>query len=455
MARHHEPSATREPLFTDLYELAMVGAYGAAGMRASAVFELFVRRLPRARGFLVAAGLEQALAYLEALRFDAADLRELERTGKVSRAVRAELENLRFTGDVDAVPEGTLVFEDEPIVQIVAPIAEAQIVETRLMNVIHFQTLVASTAARAVLAAPGKLLVDFGARRAHGFEAGVLAARASYLAGFSGTSAVLAGVRFGIPLYGTMAHSFVEAHDDELEAFRNFARANPNDAALLIDTYDTERGATNVVALAREGIRARSVRIDSGDLAEHARRVRKILDEGGLHDCTIFASGGLDELALRDLVRGGAPIDGFGVGTRLDTSADAPYLDCAYKLEEYAGRPRRKRSEGKATWPGRKQVYRLHATDGAHGVMKSDVVTLAGDVEPSAQHEPLLVPVMRAGRRLARPESLELVRERVAAGLASLPAHLRSLEVSPRYPVRIASHLEALASELDAAILNR
>lgn len=432
-------------LFTDLYELTMLNAYGRAGMDERAVFELFVRTLPKTRGFLLAAGLEQVLAFLEQLRFEDADLEALARQGSVDRAVIERLRALRFTGDVDAVPEGTVVFENEPIVQVTAPIAEAQLVETRVMNLVHFQTVIASTAARSVLAAPGKLLVDFGVRRAHGLEAGLLAARAAYVAGFAGTSTVLAGIMFGIPLFGTMAHSYVEACDDELDAFRSFARANPGNVVLLIDTYDTERAAAKVVALAREGIRARGVRIDSGDLAEHARRVRRILDEGDLRDCTIFASGGLDEHALRELVRAGAPIDGFGIGTRLDTAADAPYLDCAYKLEEYAGRPRRKRSEGKATWPGKKQVYRSYAPNGA---MRGDVVRLAS--EP-ASGEPLLVPVMRGGRRVHPAERLEVIRRRAARSLAALPAHLRALSVEPAYPVRISAGLQHAARELDEA----
>jgi nicotinate phosphoribosyltransferase len=435
-----------EPLLTDVYELTMLHSYLASGMCERAVFELYARNLPRARGFLVAAGLEQAMDYLEGLRFDDVELAELAKTGRFEPELLHRLRALRFTGDLEAVPEGTVVFDDEPIARVTAPIGEAQLVETRLMNLLHFQTVVASKAARSVLAAPGKMLVDFGLRRAHGFEAGLLASRASYLVGFAGTSALLAGTRFGIPLFGTMAHSFIEAHDDELEAFRSYARANPEEVVLLIDTYDTEQGARKVVALAGEGIRVRGVRIDSGDLAEHALHVRHILDAGGLHQCSIFASGGLDELSIRELMLAHAPIDGFGVGTRLDTSADAPYLDCVYKLEEYAGRPRRKRSEGKATLPGRKQVYRQY--DG-EGRMRGDTVTLADDVRPG---EPLLVPFMRDGRRLDPPESLERSRRRAAEQLARLPVHLQELDVAPVYPVRIAPALEHLAAEIDLAV---
>jgi nicotinate phosphoribosyltransferase len=434
-------------LVTDLYQLTMLQGYHAAGMADTAVFEFFVRRLRPGRGFLVAAGLEPVLAFLEDLHFTADELDWLAGTGRFSGEFLATLASLRFTGDVHAMPEGTVFFPNEPILRVTAPISEAQFVETRLMNLLHVQTLIASKAARCVLAAPDRLLVDFGLRRAHGAEAGVLAARASYLAGFSGTSTVLAGRLFGIPLFGTMAHSFVEAHADETLAFEHFARAQPGNVVLLIDTYDTEAAAHKVVALAPRlaaaGIRIKGVRIDSGDLAEHARRVRGILDAGGLGDAIIFASGDLDEYALRDLLARHAPVDGFGVGTRVDTSSDVPYLDCAYKLQEYAGRARRKRSEGKATWPGRKQVYRI--ADDA-GRMLRDVVTLEGDRQPG---EPLIEPVMRNGRRLQPPATLDAIRARVRDNLARLPAPLAALQDGWEYPVQIAPALEALASEVD------
>lgn len=435
---------TADALFTDYYELTMTSAYLQRGMLEPAAFELFVRTLPPTRGFLVAAGLEQALDYLERLAFDEEDLAVLRDVARLDPALLAYLKDLRFTGDVDAVPEGTVVFEDEPLIRVVAPMPEAQIVETRLINLLQLQTVLASKAARSVLAAPSKVLVDFGVRRAQGLEAGLFAARASYLVGFSGTSLTLAGTRFGIPLYGTMAHSFVQAHDDEAEAFRAFARAHPEDAVLLIDTYDTECAARKVVQLAREGVPVRGVRLDSGDLLAHARAVRRILDDGGLERCGIFASGGLDEAKVRALVEAGAPIDGFGIGTRMDTSADAPYLDCAYKLVEYAGRPKRKRSEGKATWPGRKQVFRR--TDG--GRMLEDAVTLEGEQEPG---EPLLVPVMRGGKRIARAEPLADIRRRATQQLLALPEHLRALDVGPAYRVSIAEPLRRLAEQMDAA----
>src|SRR5512143_2281261 len=414
-------------LLTDLYQFTMLQGYHDAGMEDTAVFEFFVRRLRPGRGFLMAAGLEQSLEFLEQLRF-----------------MPAALEWLRFSGDVHAMPEGTVFFPNEPILRVTAPIAQAQLVETRLINLLHLQTLIASKAARAVLMAPDKLLVDFGLRRAHGSEAGLLAARASYIAGFSGTSTVLAGQQFGIPLFGTMAHSFIQAHDDEALAFAHFAHAQPDNVVLLIDTWDTEAAAHKVVALApeltRAGIRIKGVRIDSGDLAEHARRVRIILDAGGLHDVIIFASGDLDEFALRDMLAAGAPVDGFGVGTHLDTSSDLPYLACAYKLQEYAGRARRKRSEGKATWPGRKQVYRQHDADGR---LARDVVTLESDAQPG---EPLLLPAMRGGRRLAQASSLPDIRRHAAANLSRLPEPSRRLEAFD-YPVEISSALHELASE--------
>ncbi|MDE2180968.1 MAG: nicotinate phosphoribosyltransferase, partial [candidate division NC10 bacterium] len=378
-------------LLTDLYQLTMLQGYVEQGMEEQATFEFFVRKLPPTRNFLLAAGLEQVLSYLEDLRFTSEDLEWLNGCGLFRPTLVDYLEKLHFTGDVHAMPEGTVFFTDEPIVRVTAPLPQAQLVETRLINLLHFQTLIASKAARSVLVAPGKLLVDFGLRRAHGAEAGLLAARASYLAGFSGTSAVQAAPLFGIPIYGTMAHSFIQAHEEETAAFERFAYANPDDVVLLIDTYDTEAGAAKVVSLVprlrQKGIPIKGVRLDSGDLADHARKVRRILDEGGLTDAVIFASGNLDESIVRQLVAAQAPIDGFGIGTRMDTSADAPYLDCAYKLEEYGGRPRRKRSEGKATWPGRKQVYRWYDADGR---MSGDVLTLEDDPQ---EGEPLIQPV--------------------------------------------------------------
>ena len=432
-------------LLTDLYQLTMLQGYHESGMEDVAVFEFFVRKLRPGRGFLMAAGLEQALEFLETLHFAPEEMAWLAATGRFDKKFLEQLATLRFTGDVHAMLEGTVFFPNEPIMRVTAPVAQAQLVETRLINLLHFQTLIASKAARMALMAPNKLLVDFGLRRAHGAEAGLLAARASYLAGFTGTSTVLAGMQFGIPLFGTMAHSFVQAHGDETVAFEHFAHAQPDNVVLLIDTYDTEAAASKVVALAprleRSGIRIKGVRIDSGDLAEHARRVRPILDAGGLKYVTIFASGDLDEYVLRDMFASGAPVDGLGIGTRMDTSSDVPYLDCAYKLEEYAGKARRKRSEGKQTWPGRKQVYRT----GDAGGMVSDIVTVEGDIQPG---EPLLKEVMRAGRRLASP-TLEESRAHAADNLARLPDALRRLREPFSYPVEISTALRELAVQVD------
>ncbi len=432
-------------LLTDLYELAMIEAYLEHGETDTAVFELFVRRLPQGRGFLVAAGLDQALAYLEELRFTADELDWLASTGRFNRRTLDALARLRFTGDVHAMPEGTVCFADEPILRVTAPLPEAQLVETRLINLVHFQTVIASKAARFVLVARGRSLVDFGLRRAHGAEAGLLAARASYLAGFAGTATVLAGRRFGIPTVGTMAHSYVQAHDDEAVAFEHFARARPDNLTLLVDTYDTEAAVRKVVALAPRlrsaGIAIGAVRLDSGDLGALAPRVRAILDDGGLRDVTIFASGGLDEEAVARLVD--APIDGFGIGTSLTTSSDAPALDCAYKLQEYAGRARRKRSAGKATWPGRKQVWRRYGRDGR---MAGDVVAL--ESEP-CDGEPLLRCVMQGGRRVA-PATLADARVRAERELARLPEPLRRLDGDATYPIEIAGSIVRLAAELDA-----
>jgi nicotinate phosphoribosyltransferase len=435
------------PLLTDLYQLNMMQAYLDRGETKTAVFEMFFRKLPARRGFLVAAGLEQGLDFLEALRFGPEEIDWLTRSGRFGRDFIDYLARFRFSGDVDALPEGTLFFPDEPILRVTAPLPEAQLVETRLINLLHFQTLIAAKAARMVLAAPGKLLVDFGLRRAHGAEAGLLAARAAYIAGFSGSATMLAEPVFGIPIYGTMAHSFVQAFDDEAVAFENFARSRPQNLILLIDTYDTEEGARKVLALAPRlaaaGIELRGVRLDSGDLGDLARKVRAILDAGGLADVQIFASGGLDEDVLADFVKAGTPIDGFGVGTSLTTSSDVPALDCAYKLQEYAGLPRRKRSTGKATWPGRKQVWRRYD---ASGLMAGDVLTVEGDAQ---EGEPLLQAVMQAGKRVGSRPALADLRARVARGLRRLPPDLKTLVPSRCYRVDVAPALAQLAAAVD------
>ncbi|MHA1547679.1 MAG: nicotinate phosphoribosyltransferase [Alphaproteobacteria bacterium] len=439
-------------LLTDLYQLNMMQAYEEQGMTDTAVFELFFRKLPPRRGFLMAAGLAQVVEFLSDLQFLPSDLDYLKLSDRFAPWFIERLSTLRFTGDVDAMPEGTVFFPDEPILRIAAPLPLAQLVETRIMNLAHFQTLVASKAARMVLAAPGKRLVDFGLRRAHGAEAGLMAARASYVAGFDGTATTLAAPAFSIPIYGTMAHSFIQTHDTEEEAFFNFARARPDGLVLLIDTYDTERAARKVVDVAarlgEEGIEVRGVRIDSGDLGAHARKVRAILDAGGMSDIIIFASGGLDEDRLLQLERAKAPIDGYGIGTSLVTSSDVPALDCAYKLQEYAGLPRRKHSEGKSTWPGRKQVWRQASPD---GVMSKDTLTVEGDVKPGAA---LLQPVMRDGKPVAAAPTLDAIRQHAKNQLVALPAPLRHMEIMD-YPVHVAPALRDLAEACDVRIAAR
>jgi len=440
-------------LLTDLYQLNMMQAYLDRGETKTAVFEFFVRKLPRDRGFLIAAGLEQVLEFLEALRFTPEELDWLAATGRFGKNLLDYLAGLRFTGDIHAMPEGTVFFADEPILRVTAALPEAQLIETRVINLLQFQTMIAAKAARMVLAAPGKRLVDFGLRRAHGAEAGLMAARASYIAGFAGTATVLADKRFGIPIFGTMAHSYVQIHDDEAQAFENFARARPKNLILLIDTYDTEAAARKVVALAPRlkaaGIAIAGVRLDSGDLIALSRSVRRILDDGGLTDVTIFASGGIDETTIANIIRSAAPIDGFGIGSSLTTSSDAPGLDCVYKLEEYAGLPRRKRSAGKATWPGRKQVWRRFDRDGR---MAADVLSVEDDAQ---QGEPQIELVMQGGKRLKRAPTLAEARARAARELERLPEPLRRLDAAVSYPVEVSNALRRLAVEVDGRMAHR
>ncbi|HEY0834482.1 MAG TPA: nicotinate phosphoribosyltransferase [Azospirillum sp.] len=439
-------------LLTDYYQFTMFQAYQEQGLTDTAAFELFVRKLPHDRGFLMAAGLEQAVTFLETAAFGEDEIAWLARDRRLPPAVVTLLASFRFTGDVDAMPEGTVFFAHEPVLRVVAPLPEAQLVETRLLNLIHFETVVASKAARMVLAAEGRPLVDFGLRRAHGAEAGLLAARASHIAGFSATATTLAGLRYGIPVVGTMAHSFIQAHGSEAAAFEAFARARPQSLVLLLDTYDTETAARTVVALAphlaADGIEVAGVRLDSGDLGALACRVRAILDAGGLTRTRIIASGGLDETAIAALVAAGAPIDSFGVGTSLTTGGDAPALDCAYKLVEYAGLPRRKRSPGKATWPGRKQVFRRTDADGR---VLGDRMTVSGRADAG---RPLLVPVLRHGRRAGPPPGLAAIRTHAADELASLPEPLRRLSGPGTIDVEIDPELHRLAEEADRRAQN-
>ncbi len=440
MSEHSLLDASSAALLVDLYELTMMQAYHACGMDGQvATFDLFVRRLPRTRNFLLAAGAGTVVELLEELRFSPADLEYLASTGLFTDDFLLNLEGFRFTGDVEAVPEGTVVFAPEPILRVTAPLPQAQMVETLVMNQVHLQTMLASKAARIVLAARGRRVVDFGLRRMHGADAGLAGARAYWIAGLSATSNVLAGKTFGIPVTGTMAHSFIQAHDDEMEALERFAKVYP-ETVLLVDTYDTLAGVDKVIRLARKlgkRCRLKGIRLDSGDLAALAREARRRLDQAGLSGLKIFASGNLDEHRITELMADGAPIDAFGVGTRMGTSADAPSLDMAYKLAELDGRGRLKLTANKDTWPGVKQVWRRHDDD---GVPLGDTIGLAQEDLPGT---PLLVPVMRRGRR-AGPgtEPLDAARERAAAQLARLPEGLRRLEhFEPQYPVGISERL--------------
>ena len=438
---------TTPALVTDLYQLTMAHAYFKLGMRDTAVFELFVRRLPQSRQFLLAGGLTQIVECLETLQFTAADLEFLANTRLFPADFLDYLAGVRFTGSVHAMPEGTPFFANEPLLRVTAPILEAQLVESRLLNLAHFQTLIASKAVRCVMAARGRRLVDFGMRRAHGAEAGVLAARAAFLAGFDATATVEAGRQFGIPLSGTMAHSFIEAHDNEVDAFRNFITVHGRPSVLLIDTYNTLQAARHVVELCRELRAAQSpggvqaVRIDSGDLAAQATAVRGIFDAHDCKDVQIILSGSLDEHRIQAILAANAPADAFGVGTNLDVSADAPALDMVYKLQEYANRPRWKRSVEKETWPGIKQVFR---TQDAHGHADRDLIALASENAPG---EPLLREVMRNGRRVGNLPPLSVIRDYCRSQVAALPAALHALERSePAYEVRLSRSIRALSA---------
>lgn len=435
------------PLLTDLYQLTMLDAYYQAGMEDTAMFEFFVRKLPPDRSFFMAAGLEQVLCYLENLHFSGEDLQWLHDSGRFSETLAEHLADLRFSGDVEAMPEGSIFFADEPVLRVTAPLPQAQLIEPIIINALHFQSLVATKAARFRIAAPEAQLVDFGLRRAHGPDAGLLAARAVWIAGFDGTATVMAKPTFGVPIYGTMAHSYIQAFGDEYAAFEHFARVHPGNTVLLIDTYDMVAAAGKVVDLAQaleaEGIGINAVRIDSGDLGAAAEEVRRILDAGNCEAISIFASGGLDEFEVEKLIRDAAPIDGYGIGTQLDCSADRPYLDCAYKLQEYAGEPRRKRSAGKATWPGRKQVWREYDETGR---LSHDTLAL---IDEECDGETLLQPAMQNGRRLHQAENVATIRERAAAQLGRLPDNLRLLNGNGDYDVQVTQALQELAAELD------
>jgi nicotinate phosphoribosyltransferase len=444
--------AKADALFVDLYELTMMQAYLREGLSGTAAFSLFVRRLPPTRNYLIACGLETVLDFLEHVRFSKDDVSYLSSLSLFTPEFLDWLLDFHFTGDVFAVAEGTPVFGNEPILEVVAPLPQAQYFETFVMNQIHLQTLLASKAARVVTAACGRKVIDFGARRMHGTDAANKAARAFYIAGVAATSNLSASRRYGVPATGTMGHSYIQAHETECDAYRAFARIYP-ETVLLIDTYDTIEAAKKIVSLARthnDGFRISAVRLDSGDLVMLAREVRSLLDAAGLKHVEIVASGGLDEIEINRLITNGAPIDCFGVGTSMGVSSDAPGLDIAYKLTEYEGVGRLKLSKEKATLPGRKQIFRREH----NGKFVGDEIARAGETRPD---RPLLRCVMKNGRRVfGETESLETIRERVCNDLASLPEALLSLKsATPHYPVEISAALAAYDLEVRYEIVQR
>jgi nicotinate phosphoribosyltransferase len=442
------------PLLTDLYELTMAASYFQMGFNEQASFTLSVRRLPPRRGFLVAAGLERMLEALEQFQFSQAAVDALDALSLFSPDFLHFLSNLHFSCEVDAVPEGTIFFADEPILEINGPLIQAQLVESLIMNQVGLATLITSKAARSVVAARGRRLVDFGLRRSQGVDASLVAARSSYLAGFVGTSNVLAGCRYHIPLYGTMAHSYIMAHDSERDAFAHFVELFPRLSTLLVDTYDTVRGVENAATVARDlrerGFKLQAIRLDSGDLADLSLKARRILDQNGLQDVSIFASGNLDEYKIRDLIRDGAPIDAFGVGTAMVVSADAPSLDLAYKLAEYRGVPRLKTSSNKLTLPGRKQWFRGFSANGGFyadmiGLADEGVTTVAREFKPmAAEVLPMMQRQFIEGKRIGTVPPLSESRDRLLESMAKLEQRYKDLDKPANYPVKRTAALSAM-----------
>ncbi len=436
-------------LLTDLYELTMLQAYHELGMNQEAVFSLFVRKLPEHRNYLLACGLDDVLTHLENLHFTRPQLDYLNSLELFKDDFLHWLEDFTFSGEIMAMPEGTPFFAKEPLLEIKAPIGEAQLIETFVLNQIHYQTLIASKAHRVVQTAEDRTVFDFGLRRIHGTDAGMKAARSFYIAGGQATSNTLAGSVYNIPVSGTMAHSFIQAHDDELQAFRDFTRIYPR-TILLIDTYDPLAGVDKIISLAREmgeSFDLQGVRIDSSDLIALSTAIRKRLDAAGLFKIKIFASGSLDEYAIKTMIKKKAPIDGFGVGTKMGVSADVPYLDMVYKLTTYEGKGRIKKSTGKETLPCQKQIFRVEN----QGKYEYDVLAAA---QETLTGRPLLRQVMRHGKRLPEGrENLARIRERVFSETAKLPSDLLQLTPSPApYPVHTSSYLlqelNALQQEL-------
>ena len=443
-------------LFTDLYELTMAQAYWQSGKTAQATFSLFFRNYPPDRAYFVFAGLQDILEYLEGFQFTSNDIDFLRSLNQFDNGFLGYLGDLQFTGSVRAMSEGTVFFVDEPVVEVTGPIIEAQIVETFLVNQANVQTMLATKASRVTHVAQGKAIVDFAARRAHGTEAASKLARVGYMAGFAGTSNVLAGKLYGIPTSGTMAHSFVTTFEDEIDAFRAYARSFPNASTFLVDTYDTLDGVRKAIVVAKEmrqrGHKLRAIRLDSGNLLDLSLKSRTLLDEAGLNDVQVFASGGLDEFEVDALLKAGAPIDGFGVGTKVGVSADAPWTDCAYKLVEYDGRPTLKLSSEKQTLPGPKQVYRFR--DGNRSYQR-DVIARDGEPRPAEGAEPLLLEVMKDGKPASPLPALKELRERFASEFACLPDQHKALKTPEQYDVSITDALEKLRSKAVSDVMSR
>jgi len=437
-------------LFTDLYELTMCASYFDNKKLEPATFDVFIRRLPENRSYFLFAGLEQVLLFLENVKFTEKHIAYLQKQG-FNKQFLNYLRNFKFTGEVWAVPEGTVAFPCEPLIRVTAPIIEAQLIETFLLNTVNLQITIATKASRVVNAAKGKNIIEFGLRREHGIDAGMKVARCSYIAGCQGTSNVLAGLTYGIPIFGTMAHSFVMSFEKEIDAFRAFARTFPDKSTLLIDTYDELAGAEKAVVVAKElekaGCKLDGVRLDSGDLAQASKKIRALLDERDLRYVKIFASGDLDEYRIAELLSKGAEIDAFGVGTRMGTSADKPYVDVIYKLCETTSAkgdfsPIMKLSEGKATLPGRKQVFRFKDKK---GFFAKDVIALADE---KMEGEPLLAIVMENGKITRALPSLGEIRAAASENLSKLPEKYKKLTSAPAYPVELSQALEDLIKRL-------
>jgi len=441
-------------MLTDLYELTMCASYFDNKRNELATFDLFIRKLPPNRSYFVFAGLEQALLFLKNMRFNREQINYLRKQGFKEDFLNY-LRDLKFSGEVWAVPEGTIVFPNEPLIRVTAPIIEAQLIESFLLNTVNVQTMIATKASRVVNAAQGRSIIEFGLRRTQGADAGMKAARCSYISGCNGTSNVLAGMKHGIPIFGTMAHSFVMFFDKEIEAFRAFAKTFPKTSLLLIDTFDDVAGAEKAAIVAKElekkGHRLRGVRIDSGDLVEISKKVRALLDEKGLNYVKIFASGDLDEYKIEELLSKGAKIAAFGVGTRMSTSEDRPYVDIIYKLSEKMDKkgkfvPAMKLSKGKITLPGRKQVFRLRDN---MGNFVKDIIALHNE---KVEGEPLLIKVMEKGKIVYDLPSLEEIKKRTLENLSKLPMKYKRLKDAPHYPVVLSLGLKKMINELTSEL---